>query len=452
MTEVKQLPLCIGLTTLFFAIDVRAEDLSIEKEVSQLETQVVQLKQQIMDLSAQQQSQAVKLKSYTAPAVQPQPAPKASSNKPGWITLPDGETQLKIYGNIRTDATYDFAGSNSRTNDVYNRTNFIPLNGENAVKNTLNVSAATSRIGLDLVRPTPKGQLKAKLEADFMGGGASIYTNNTGSFRVRHAFVELNEWLVGQTVSIFLNHDTRPDVVDANGPMGSGPHRTVQLRYTQSIKKNQKFLVALEGGDVDNFTGRSQTNGGGRLPALTTRYDWATEDKKGLIQVHGLLHEQRASNNNDNVVTKLSYGIGLAGKYTFDANNLVLFNYYHIKGDRRYMLHTSNSYVIATSNNGKNYKILESEFDSLLLGYSRKWSSKWRSTFAASKIWYNDSNAFAKAAPSANKEMYNLSFSTFYTPVKSVDLGVEYAYGERQTFSLLDGEYSRLGFMMRYTF
>lgn len=365
--------------------------------------------------------------------------------------MADGETQLKIYGNIRTDATYDFAGSNTRTNDVYNRTNFIPLNGENAVKNTLNVSAATSRIGVDIVRPTPKGQLKAKLEADFMGGGASIYTNNTGAFRVRHAFVELDKWLVGQTVSIFLNHDTRPDVVDANGPMGSGPHRTVQVRYTQSIGKNQKFLVALEGGDVDNFTSRSQTNGGGRFPALTTRYDWTSADKKALIQVHGLLHEQRVSSNEENSKTKLSYGIGLAGKYAIDANNLVLFNYYHVKSDRRYLLHTSNSYVVITPD-GKDFRILESEFDSILFGYSRKWNPKWRSTFAVSKMWYNDSNGFAKAAPSSNKEMYNLSWSTFYTPVKSVDLGIDYSYGKRQTFSLLEGEYSRLGLMMCYSF
>lgn len=55
MTEVKQLPLCIGLTTLFCGVEVRAEDLITEQQISQLETQVVQLKQQIMDLSVQQQ-------------------------------------------------------------------------------------------------------------------------------------------------------------------------------------------------------------------------------------------------------------------------------------------------------------------------------------------------------------------------------------------------------------
>jgi hypothetical protein len=36
--------------------------------------------------------------------------------------------------------------------------------------------------------------------------------------------------------------------------MGYGSTRTVQVRYTQPIDANQKLLLALEGGDVDNIT------------------------------------------------------------------------------------------------------------------------------------------------------------------------------------------------------
>ena len=37
----------------------------------------------------------------------------------------------------------------------------------------------------------------------------------------------------------------------------------------------------------------SNAAGGSRFPALTTRYDFKTADNKGLLQLHGLAHENR---------------------------------------------------------------------------------------------------------------------------------------------------------------
>ncbi|MFI7983330.1 DcaP family trimeric outer membrane transporter [Acinetobacter baumannii] len=38
--------------------------------------------------------------------------------------MPDGQTQVKLYGNVRVDATYDFKGSNG---SISNGANY-PLN------------------------------------------------------------------------------------------------------------------------------------------------------------------------------------------------------------------------------------------------------------------------------------------------------------------------------------
>ncbi|MFX5157790.1 DcaP family trimeric outer membrane transporter, partial [Acinetobacter baumannii] len=83
--------------------------------------------------------------------------------------------------------------------------------------------------------------------------------NGNGSLRVRHAYFSLGKWLVGQTTSPFVNTDTAPETVDFNGPMGYGSTRTVQVRYTQPIDANQKVLLAVEGGDVDNINSASAT-------------------------------------------------------------------------------------------------------------------------------------------------------------------------------------------------
>ncbi|WP_213069578.1 DcaP family trimeric outer membrane transporter [Acinetobacter soli] len=479
MNKLKTLALSmgtIGLSSL--AIPAYAAS---NTEVDALRKEVNELKQLVQQLSTQQKAAPVVMAPPPAPApmVAAAPAPKAPSNaKPGWFTLPDGQTQVKLYGSIRGDATYDFEGNPSP--NINNNTNSVPLNSANATKNNLNVSAATTRFGFDFSRPTDLGELTGKIEADFAGGiaadSSSRTTNGNGSLRVRHAYFSLGKWLVGQTTSPFVNTDTAPETVDFNGPMGYGSTRTVQVRYTQPIDANQKVLLAVEGGDVDNFNSattvsgvNTNTSGGNRLPALTARYDYTTADKKGLVQVHGLVHENRvsfataANDTGTNVdETKLGWGIGIGGKYSLTPADTLFANYYHVKGDNRYLLYGNSAYV-ATLNgtattNSTDVSIYESEFNSGLIGYSHKWSPKLRSTLAAGAIWYKDNDNFAVKAPNLNKQLYNVIVNSFYTPTKNVDLGVEYTYGQREIFAdktaITDnkGDYSRLNLMAKYSF
>ena len=208
---------------------------------------------------------------------------------------------------------------------------------------------------------------------------------------------------------------------------------------------------------------------------MTARYDIATADKKGLLQVHGLVHENRVSiatagnNTGTNIdETKLGWGVGVGGKYSFTPNDTVFANYYHVKGDNKYLLYTNPAYVAAI--NGTSLKdttdvsIYESEYDTGLLGYSHKWSPQWRSTVAAGAIWYKDSNAYADFAKTydtkgtLNKKLYNIIVNSVYSPVKDVDLGVEYTYGQRETFYNSNpaqdnkGDYSRVNLMAKYSF
>lgn len=472
VVKVKTLALSVSAALAWGAMG-SAQAATTTQQVADLKAQVAELQQMVQSLSSQQQQQAVQLQQQAQiAAAKPAPvAPTASSTKPGWITLADGQTQLRVYGSVRADSTYDTKGGSSDTTSITNNTNKVPLNSANGTRNNLNVSAATSRLGVDVVRPTQYGDLTGKLEADFMGSSS---TNGDGSFRVRHAYLSLGKWLVGQTTSPFVNTDTAPETVDYNGAMGTGTKRNVQVRYTQPITANQKVLVALEGGDADKLSTTTTTtttqigaatpsSGGNRLPALTARYDITTADKKGLLQVHGMLHENRISaptatdNTGYNIdETKLGWGVGVGGKYSFTPNDTVFANYYHVKGDNRYMFFGNDAYV--ASRVGTDLHIGESEFDSGLLGYSHKWSPKFRSTVAAGAIWYKNDSTFAKLAPTQNKNLYNIIVNSFYTPVKDVDLGVEYTYGQRETFASSTattdnkGDYSRVGLMARYNF
>ena len=54
-------------------------------------------------------------------------------------------------------------------------------------------------VGVDIVKPTSKGDLVGKLEADFMGSGGD---NGNGSVRVRHAYISLGNWLIGRRLHL----------------------------------------------------------------------------------------------------------------------------------------------------------------------------------------------------------------------------------------------------------
>ena len=277
MVKVKTLALSVGAALAWGTLG-SAHAATTTQQVADLKAQVAELQQMVQQLSSQQQSQAVQLQQTAEiAAAKPAPvvAPVAASTKPGWFTLPDGQTQVKLYGSVRADATYDTKAN--PTSSINNNTNSVPLNSANGTKNNLNVTAATSRIGLDIVRPTEYGDLVGKIEADFAGNATgSSYINGNGTFRVRHAYFSLGKWLVGQTTSPFVNTDTAPETVDFNGPMGYGLTRTVQARYTQPITANQKLLVALEGGDVDNINSGTATtvfkNSSGTAITTTTSF------------------------------------------------------------------------------------------------------------------------------------------------------------------------------------
>ncbi|ENJ6599062.1 DcaP-like protein [Acinetobacter baumannii] len=429
--------LILAMSTISLTAVVMPAHAATDAEVDALRKEVSELKQLVQQLSNQQKAVTVvntpKVPSTTIAASSPVP-----QSKPGWMQMPDGQTQVKLYGNVRVDATYDSNGS------ISNGANY-PLNKDDPRQDSLNVSAATTRIGLDLTRPTQYGDLTGKIEADFMGGNGD---NGSGTFRVRHAYMSLGKWLAGQTTSPFVNTDTSPETLDFTGAVGTGTTRTVQVRYTQPINAQQKILVALEGGDVEKV---SNAAGGSRFPALTTRYDFKTADNKGLLQLHGLAHENRVAPKNSSSEEKFGWGVGIGGKYDITPQDSVVANYYHVKGDGRYLSYSNSAYAYDTTTQDINL----GEFDSAVIGYQRKWSPILRSTFAIGGIQYKDDNVYANSNltnTSYNKEIYNALVNLIWNPVKNIDLGAEYTYGQRETFAGDKGDYSRINLLAKYNF
>ena len=191
-------------------------------ELEDLKSEVRRILQRIEQLEQRQRQQetakpvaeAVKSPEVAKPNETPKPVETAKAegvvikagSLPGSIMIPGTDTSIKLYGNVRVDATYDTAGRNNdiRNNDWASAVFAQPFDRSSANlerKGQFYGTARASRLGLLSSTPTLLGDFEIKVEADF--NAPNDYMGELGSngvmFRLRHAYGRLGNLLLGQT-------------------------------------------------------------------------------------------------------------------------------------------------------------------------------------------------------------------------------------------------------------
>ena len=121
-------------------------------------------------------------------------------------------------------------------------------------------SPAASRGNLDIRAHTPIGPVRTFLESDFAGSGRTM--------RLRHAFIQSDHWLIGQTWSTFSDPETEPIGIDFEGLNAISLFRQPLLRYTRAITGHLNASLALENPSPD-LTGRAGRQSRTRLHRAT---------------------------------------------------------------------------------------------------------------------------------------------------------------------------------------
>lgn len=411
--------------SLYAAENTDADMLQLQQEVKELSARLEQLQTQIKT----QNEQAVMNSSMNAPIQQneknSQIQLQAKSSKKEDLS----DTTIKLYGFIRADASYQFEGGNA----IFNRLNKVDLESNQTHKDQFYTSVTTSRIGLDAKTKIADQEVAGKLEFDFRGG------SNSDTARVRHAYVTYKNWLMGQTTSSFLANELIPEIVDFGSPTGVGTTRTPMLRYSNTLNPNTQYFVGLEQGRTEN-----------RFPTLTAKAKYDFDQKKGVLFVRGLAQELRSRELNDE--TELSWGAAIGASYKATKRLTLKGDYSHVKGDDKFMLFTNDAY-----NSSGTDDLNLNEFDALSLGLTYQFNPVLRGTLGYGAMFANDHNAFAEQVrleddSTQNKQLQQGWINLMYSPMTPVTFGVEYIYGERETFSGEKGKDSRLSTMVRYTF
>ena len=131
---------------------------------------------------------------------------------PGYFRLPGTNTLLRIGGYAKTDFIYDIRPAG-------NLDSFIPATipipaPANYTNSTMSVRA--TRLNLDFLVPTRSGDsYRFFFEMDFFG-------TNATTPKLRHAYGQAKNFLLGQTFSNFMDPDAGPDQLDYQGPNAHG--------------------------------------------------------------------------------------------------------------------------------------------------------------------------------------------------------------------------------------
>jgi hypothetical protein len=127
-------------------------------------------------------------------------------SKKGYILVPGTQSSFKIGGYAKLDAIID---PDQAGNPDQFTTSTIPIGvppGANDAN--FNLHARQTRINVDFRRPSSSGDFRFYLESDFFGGDGPT------AFRLRHAYGQVKNILLGWTWSTLADPDALPDTLD----------------------------------------------------------------------------------------------------------------------------------------------------------------------------------------------------------------------------------------------
>lgn len=440
---IRQSVLALSVLTAMSGSYAGSESAEIEKlrqEVKELRamqqnSEIDKLRQEVKELRAMQQNyiqQTPPAQPVTQVMVAPKTEPVQSATPK--LSLTKSGAEVNLYGYLRADASYQAKGAST----MYNNISGVPLEGtaeEAQQKDRLHTTANVSRIGLNFKTPTAMGDVGGKLEMDFFGSASR------DQFRIRHAYLTFDKWLLGQTWSTFIAPEYYPETVDAATYVGGALQRSPLVRYSDNITANTSFALAVED---PKYTTSSDPDNEMRLPAFVGRINHKFANGS-MLSGRSFVAEKKTSQDE-----QWAWGVGIGGKYQLTPKTFLKADYNHIKGDGRFLLWSNSSYVIDDQKH-----IQSNEFDSISAGITHQFNTQFRSTLGYGYMKAKDNNAFARINQdntAQNKELWQSWINGMYKPYNPVTLGMEYVYGERETFDGRTGTDNRINIMAIYDF
>jgi hypothetical protein len=261
-----------------------------------------------------------------------------------------------------------------------------------------------------------------KLEGDFDGttaeGGrpGQLGTNSTG-FRIRHAYVQVGGWLVGQSWTNFEDLPSLVETVQFNPPLTGATPRQGQVRYTFGLDKGSELSFSAENAQSLDFSG----NDFDRSLDLTGK--WLHSGDWGHVAVRFVTSEYRTNTGTASRSARGYLG-ALSGSFNVGSSGRLVYGLFAGDGAGRYMW---GSLLQGAVDTGTDVSLFKSK--AYHVGYTHNWTSKIRSNVDFSQVSFDNN-------PNAITNLHNKDLTQFHVNViagvaKNTEVGLEFANGRR---------------------
>lgn len=424
----------------------------LESEMAQLRADLASAKSEQAQTSAAVATAATKVDQTAAKVATLETRPQAE----GFRT---GSSTIKLGGYLKMVAASTRYSEGEVATNTLGRDFYLPQTiptGAGPSSTVQDFTAKQSRFWLNFATDVSGHTVKGYLETDFQtapGTQGTQRTTNGYNLALRRAYLQFDKWTFGQDWTTFQYTGALPESTDyVGGAEGTVFVRQPLVRYSTALSPQATLHLGVENPESATATAGSAAlveNGDDHLPDFTARLAWA--DKPGELSIAALVRQVRVDNAGVDA-ERMGWGVSLGGKLfladdkSADARFMVTYgqNIGHYVGlnfapDAVYVPATGKLATV------RNFAAI----GALRVPLAKNVRANLMASFQNAD--YDDALALASIS-TFNKRAWSAAANVFWTPVKNIDLGIEFRHGERRLVSGASGKVDRLEFAAKYSF
>jgi hypothetical protein len=274
-----------------------------------------------------------------------------------------------------------------------------------------------------------------------------LFGSNATTPRLRHAYAQAKNFLIGQTFSNFMDPDAFPDTLDFQGPNGMVNVRNPQLRYGFALSTSTTFYVSVEKPSSDIIFKTPEFSAQPNAPSPDGAIRLRQEFESGHFQISGLFRSIAAFLPDGRSDSVFGWGVNASlGLKTFGKDNTI-FAVAAGHGISRYLQDTSGLGIDAEPNSQTT--ISATPAVGVEASYQHFWIKRFRSSAVYSYAAVN--NTSLASASTYNHATYT-GANLIWNPYGSLNVGAEFLYGWVMKQNGLKANAPRIQFSAKYSF
>ena len=306
------------------------------------------------------------------------------------------------------------------------------------------MTVSQSRLNWDLRDRTKMGVMRAFIEGDF--------ASEEDTFRLRHAYGQFRDVLMGKTWTTFMDVDASPEELDFEGINGRVNVRQPQIRYFPKIGEDWDLMFSLEDPNPE-ITGGTAISQWPDIVASARRtwFDrWHIKTSVVFRQITGSWDGDETGETDDQVT---GWGISVSGKTSTQFwNELGLDNIMFQFNGGQGIGHYIND--LDTIGGQDAFFDLTGQLKALpvfagYIAYQHWWKDSMRSTLNLSWVGIETTDF---QLPDAYDSTFRGAVNLIWSPIPRIDLGGELIWGMRENKNGEDANATQIQVSTKYRF